>query len=233
MNTSERSCSATTQGKSYFNNDALFKRKNHESCHLYLIRHGQTDWNAEQRLQGRIDRSLDEIGRGQAAELAQWFSALPLGGIYSSTLARAAQTAQMIAHFHALEIIYRADLVEGAVGKAEGMKIADYHREFSDILGQRKRLSAHERFHRPVVEGAESAADIVARVVPALEQIANAHRDQNVIVVTHGWVIRSLLTFLAGYDDLQTSVNNGGIILIEGSPNGLKVIDQHIIGVPR
>ena len=72
----------------------------HQVCHIYLVRHGQTDWNLQGLLQGHQDIQLNEAGRRQARELHDFFKDIRLGAVYASDLARARQTAEIIAAAH-------------------------------------------------------------------------------------------------------------------------------------
>lgn len=105
---------------------------------MYLIRHGQTDWNDEGRYQGRTDSTLDAIGQAQAARLAAALSRALLTAVYTSALSRARATAEAIAAPHALPIIVVEQLGEVALGAWEGMTAAEIREQFGpDVLDRR------------------------------------------------------------------------------------------------
>ena len=88
---------------------------------ILLARHGETDWNLERRVQGHTDRPLNESGRAQALALADRLSTESLDAVYSSDLARARETAAVIAARHGLDVIETSDLREKDFGSWEGM----------------------------------------------------------------------------------------------------------------
>lgn len=146
---------------------------------LYLVRHGETDWNAERRIQGRTDIPLNATGRGQAERTAGLLAARALDGIVSSPLVRASETARIIATRLGLpEPVLRAELSERDYGDAEGLDWDEVERRFPE--GAR-------------VPGRESREAVARRVVPALLDIAEQHPGGALVVVSHGGAIRSLL----------------------------------------
>lgn len=97
--------------------------KNEKNTQIFLIRHGQTDWNLEDKYQGRTDIPLNETGRAQAKKTALFLKQknAPLVALYSSDLQRAHQTAMEIAELFLLNITLAPDLREGHLGKLEGL----------------------------------------------------------------------------------------------------------------
>ncbi len=88
---------------------------------IYLIRHGQTDWNIQGRIQGSHDIPLNETGRRQAELLAKGMDSRPVSRIFSSTLTRAMETAERISSRQKVEICFMPQLIEVEFGKWEGM----------------------------------------------------------------------------------------------------------------
>ena len=121
---------------------------------LLLVRHGETDWNAEGRLQGHTDRPLNEHGRNQAKELADRLAGEGADAIYASDLARAKETAEIVGARLGLPVMIDADLREKNWGNWEG-------------------LTGDERAH--VEFEGESTADHRERVLRAVERIAERH----------------------------------------------------------
>ncbi len=161
------------------------------STTLLLIRHGQTDWNLAGKMQGHEDIPLNATGKAQAQKVAQFLKKkqVSLGALYSSDLQRAHQTAQEISELFSLEITLTVDLREGHFGKVQGLTL----KEFRALYGP---------FHYdslPAIIEAEPRDQVVARVMSYLNKIAQKHEGQHVAVVTHGYVLGSLLTHL-GYD---------------------------------
>lgn len=161
---------------------------------LLLIRHGETDWNIEKRIQGSTDIPLNENGRAQAVTLANTLSLrpVPISALYTSPLARAAQTAQIIADKLSLPCQIVSDLREIEFGLWEGLCWEEvklrYPEEFAAWYKNR-------RDTRPP-EG-ESYLDLLKRLVPALKKlIPNSKGDGDLAVVTHSACIMSFLSLL-------------------------------------
>lgn len=147
---------------------------------LLLVRHGETDWNAEGRLQGHTDRPLNEHGRNQAKELADRLAGEGADAIYASDLARAKETAEIVGARLGLPVMIDADLREKNWGNWEG-------------------LTGDER--ADVEFEGESTADHRERVLRAVERIAERHPGQRVVVVTHGGSLRRIQAAVNGVAD--------------------------------
>ena len=146
---------------------------------LYLVRHGETDWNRLRRIQGRTDIPLNETGRHQAKATGRLLARRDWHIVVTSPLVRAAETAQIIAAELGLAApTEHSALVERDYGDAEGLEDVELDRRYPG---------------ETPVPGREERSDVVARVMPALIDIAQQHPDQSVIVVSHGGVIRSVL----------------------------------------
>jgi broad specificity phosphatase PhoE len=147
---------------------------------ILLVRHGETDWNLERRVQGHTDRLLNETGRAQALALAESLVTEKLDGVYSSDLARARDTAALIAVRHGLDVIETTELREKDFGSWEGLTETDILARFPDA-------------NRGEWGDGESSAEVAGRVVAALTQIAAAHLGGRVVVVSHGGPMRAVL----------------------------------------
>jgi broad specificity phosphatase PhoE len=151
---------------------------------IVLVRHGETDWNRENRFQGHADRPLNEAGRQQAHELAELLRDEPLAAIYTSPLLRASETADIVARTLGLEARRLEALREIDVGTWEGMTIHEVKREFPD----RADVNWHTGW-----ENGETREELGARVVPALIALGARHPDEHVLGVTHAGPIRAAL----------------------------------------
>jgi broad specificity phosphatase PhoE len=167
---------------------------------LYVIRHGETDWNREGRLQGQRDLPLNEVGREQAernggalaAARADW------GGVdfVSSPLLRARQTMEIARHRMGLDSqSYRTDprLSELTFGRWEGLTLAEL--KLRDPVGYRERT--RRRWHVVPPDG-ESYAMLAERVRPVLDAL-----DRDTAMVAHGGVMRVIQVMLLGSDPLE------------------------------
>jgi broad specificity phosphatase PhoE len=147
---------------------------------LLLVRHGETDWNAEGRLQGHTDRPLNEYGRRQAKQLAERLAHEPVDAIYASDLSRAKETAEIVGERLGLPVVIDADLREKNWGNWEG-------------------LTGDERVH--VVFEGESTEEHRDRVLRAVRRIVERHPGQRIVVVTHGGSLRRIQASVHGVAD--------------------------------
>lgn len=193
---------------------------------LYIVRHAQTDWNAQGKIQGSADRPLDEVGRAQAHSVGKELANLRPHAIYSSPLLRARQTAEQIAAFHACEIQLEKGLREASYGGAvEGITVAEFRERFKSGIEQKLKLPLKLQWAYKHAHDAESCDEIMARALPALHQIAEKHTDQTVIVVSHGFVIRTLISYLAQVTDEHVRVPNCSVVIVEGDGKALRLVE--------
>lgn len=154
---------------------------------MIALRHGRTAWNAAQRIQGHTDEPLDEVGRWQAARLAQALADEELAAVYSSDLRRAHDTAAALAMAAGREVVTDCGLRERAFGRFEGATFAEVEQRWPD---EARRWRRREAGFAP--GGGEALADFYARSVAAVARLAAAHRGQTIAVVAHGGVLDCL-----------------------------------------
>jgi probable phosphoglycerate mutase len=154
---------------------------------MLLVRHGETDWNADGRLQGQTDRPLSDYGRRQARRLASELADEELEAIYASDLSRAWETADIVADRLGLAVVLDADLREKDWGTWEGLTAVE--RDRVEFAG-------------------ESTEEHRERILGALRRIAERHPGGRVLVVTHGGSIRRVQTAALGI--AQPVVENCG-----------------------
>lgn len=158
---------------------------------ILLARHGETEWNRTRRWQGHADEPLNELGREQARGLARLLAGERIDAIYSSDLARARETAEIVAAARDLVVTELAALREVDVGSWSGL--TDEHAAATHPQGyERWRAGGHGW------EGGESYEEMSERVVAALREIAASHDGGQVLVVTHGGSIRGALALAHG-----------------------------------
>ena len=149
---------------------------------LGLLRHGQTDWNIDLRLQGSTDIPLNDTGRAQARLAAATLKREDWDVIIASPLSRAKDTAEIVALELCMNVAIVPELIERSFGVAEGLDHATW----------RKLYESHQ-----VIEGLESLEDLRARTVLLLDLIANEYSGQRVLAVSHGAFIRKVLTIVS------------------------------------
>ncbi len=155
---------------------------------ILLVRHAETVWNAEGRIQGyRADSALTEIGRAQAQALARRIAGESVDVLYSSDAGRTRQTVAPIAEATQLPIVLDGSLRERNYGIFEGRTYTEVERDFPQD---------YERFrtHDPhfAAEGGESALQFRDRVIEALERLARQAQGGRAVVVTHGGVLGAI-----------------------------------------
>lgn len=155
---------------------------------IFLIRHGETEWNRQGRIQGHSNIKLSTEGIHQAQMLAKYSPFMRIDAVYSSDLTRAFDTARVLAVKFNLEVHMVPELREVNFGYWEGKLIADLVQMFPDDFG--KFFTDPERCHPP--QG-ETFLQCQARALNALNKIIAAHDDHNVVIVTHGAVIRLII----------------------------------------
>jgi broad specificity phosphatase PhoE len=155
---------------------------------LYLIRHGQTEWNCEKRCQGFTDSELNAAGRRQAEALANRFSGMKVEAIFASTLKRASETARIIARYHAGAVQTSDAFRELNQGEFEGLTLSELFSLHGDFLERWVRDPADL-----VLPGGESLRAVQERAWAALSEVVEAYPSGNVIVVGHNLCNLALL----------------------------------------
>ncbi len=160
---------------------------------ILLARHGETDWNRENRFQGHADPPLNETGRAQAAELAAALVNEPLAAVYSSPLRRAFETAQIVAAPHGLEPVSVDALREVDVGSWQGLTRAEIEERFPE---QFARWLDYEQGW----EDGESYDEMGQRVLAALLELAATHEGERILAVSHGGPVRAAYAVADGIE---------------------------------
>ncbi|MCW2278546.1 alpha-ribazole phosphatase [Heliophilum fasciatum] len=162
---------------------------------VYLIRHGETEWNQYRRFQGHSDVELSAQGRHQARRLLLRLAGEPLDHIYASDLRRAAETARIIAEARSVPLEEDRRFRECHFGHWEGMTFAEIHQAYPEE--SQTWMKAPNRFQAP---GGESFADVQQRTYPALLERVEQHVGQSIAIVAHGGTLRILLCAILGVD---------------------------------
>jgi probable phosphoglycerate mutase len=160
---------------------------------LYLIRHGQTDANAGGRIQGQSESALSDLGRAQAARVAEAVAALGPRALYTSDLSRARDTASPIAARTGLDLDLEPGLRERAYGVLEGLSWLEVQARHPEIYAAL--ASADPEFRIP---GGESRRDLSVRVAAALDALAARHVGEAFAAVSHGGVMSAFTAHVLG-----------------------------------
>ncbi len=154
-------------------------------CTLCLVRHGETPWNAERRLQGHLDIELNANGLAQAQHTARTLAGTRFAAIYSSDLQRARQTAEAIAHRCELPVHIDPRLRERHYGAFQGLTYEEAESRYPEAYACFKARVGEF----PFPGDGESLTGFAARIRTALDAIAARHAGAQVLVVTHGGVL--------------------------------------------
>lgn len=157
---------------------------------LWLVRHGQTDWNRAGRWQGQSPAApaLNRTGHAQALALRGQLKPGCVAAVYASDLLRSRQTAELLAEPLGLTVTLEPRLREMDLGDWEGMHYTDIDAGFSHVLARRERDPIHTRAPQ-----GESPMDVARRVLPAVDEIAVRHCGESVLVVAHGITLAVIL----------------------------------------
>lgn len=179
---------------------------------ILLVRHGQTDWNAQQRWQGHRDIPLNEMGQRQAAALARRLQNWPIQAVYASDLKRAAMTAVSIATPHTLQPIFDPQWRERDLGDFSGLTSEEIRQQYPDIWQKMR----HGLLAPP---NGEDWRDLRRRAVTAFEQVVSGHAGEMVAVVSHGGLLANVVAHV-----LEIPVDRYGRFRLSGN-TGLSIIE--------
>ncbi len=153
------------------------------STTLLIVRHGQTDWNVQKRIQGHTDIPLNDTGKSEALTLAEKLQTTRFVACYSSDLSRAFETATILARPHALPVQSDTRLRERQFGPWEGRLRDDL---FACPLPERG--------------GVENSQDLHQRVFHCFDELAMQHAGESVLIVSHGGLMLSILLQIGGFE---------------------------------
>ncbi len=206
------------------------------STTLLFIRHGETDWNRQQRFQGQIDVPLNGTGRAQAQRLGERLAAQPFDLLISSDLQRAQETAAPLARAWGQHLQLVPGLREQGFGEWEGLDVPTIKARHGALWPQW--LQHDGDFALP--GGGESLREFHARVLVAVQQLVAQHTGRRLALVTHGGVLDMLWRSAQGLpiQGLRTcDIPNTGLNHLRWVAGGL-VIDSwgdagHLVGLPE
>ena len=158
-----------------------------------LVRHGQSTWNDQRRIQGQLDPPLSDLGREQARRLAERLAGTRLAGFYSSDLGRARETAEAIARVLEVRATPMPELREIGLGRWEGLTSAEIADRYPELWARWRDEPSWD-----IVPGAETTAEFEGRIRSVLAELAERHPQGDVLVVTHGGVIQVALAEVVG-----------------------------------
>lgn len=163
---------------------------------IFVVRHGQTDWNFRDIFQGETDIPLNDTGRNQARDTAKTLGEIKFDAIYSSPLVRARETCEIIVNKNKFggKMIFDDRIRERSFGKLEGTAIEDFMKEFP--------YGWWNIYHKEILaDGMETIDDVMKRVHAFLDEIKVKHKDKNILIVCHGGVMRAIYFYFNQYPE--------------------------------
>ena len=170
---------------------------------IYIIRHGQTDWNVQRKIQGTSDIELNSTGIKQSEEARKIVKELELDFIICSPLKRARKTAEILNKDKNLEIIYDESFSERNFGNYEGFVIK---KDSEDIYNSQALFDLNLDLD---INNVEPISKVLERVTKRLDEIKDKYNEKNILIVTHGGVSRAINAYFNGIpeDGIIVSAN--------------------------
>lgn len=194
-----------------------------EATRIIAVRHGETAWNVDARIQGQLDIGLNETGRWQARRVGLALAAEPLAAVYTSDLGRAHETAQCIADAAGVPLVPHQGLRERRFGMFEGKTFDEIHQGWPDHANNwRKRIPDWEP-----PEGGESLLALRERVTRTVTELAARHAGDQIAVVAHGGVLDALYRIATGQEvnsPRTWQLPNGAINRLLWTPQGFTLV---------
>ena len=160
---------------------------------IIFIRHGETEWNSQQRMQGHSNSDLSSVGQAQIQALGQWMKNVPFDHIYSSDSLRAKQTAEAITQFSGHELKIDLRLREKNLGVFEGLTSEEARKIHPEVFSLFKTAGS-----KYVIDEGESTQQLQDRALEIVDEIRIKHLEERVLVVTHGGFIRVVMKHSLG-----------------------------------
>lgn len=202
------------------------------SCSIYIVRHGETEWNQARILQGHGDSPLTERGINEAKSVIAQFHDIEFAAAYASDSLRAKRTAEIILSEHRVAVKTSQALRERYYGKFDGQKLDLFLTELKNEIAHMESLKDDELFRYKLTPEIESDEEIVGRFITFLREVAIAYEGQNILIVSHGQMIRALLVHLGfgTYAELDYSaVKNAAWLKIDSDGIEFKISQTHDI----
>ena len=193
-----------------------------QATRIVAIRHGETAWNVDTRIQGHLDIPLNTTGLWQADQVARALADEPITAIYTSDLQRAHATAQAVARSTGAPLTTHTGLRERSFGHFQGRTFAEIEAELPEDAHRWRKRDPH---YAP--EGGESLVTLKERIERTVAQLAQQHLGEQVVMVAHGGVL-DVLYRLATRQDIQAprtwQLSNAAINRLLWTPDGLSLV---------
>lgn len=197
-----------------------------EYCEIYLVRHGQTDWNKQEKMMGSSDIPLNETGKKQAIKVKEKLEAISFTAAFSSDKVRAYKTAHIILGGNNIPIIQTPALRECSFGMWEGRPTSEF-KAWAKMQPQRDTTSQAECLAHKWTDEMESLGERYARVMSFIRSMSIEHIGNTILCCTHAGILRAILSTLSFNPGLSWYVINGAFIKLRVSKNGTVELAAH------
>lgn len=194
-------------------------------CTIYLTRHGETDWNEKRLIQGHTDIPLNKKGEKQAKELGKELKNINFNVAFSSDLLRAKNTAEIIIAKKKINVGTIKALRERNFGRFEGKHLIELRKTFGEVM-----LITVEKQKKLQLFDVENDEEIIARLIPFMKKIASNYLGKNVLMVTHGGLLRAFLSYVDYKipEYTERPMKNAGYLIIESDGEEFKVKKERL-----
>ena len=195
-------------------------------CTIYLVRHGETEWNNKKLIQGHSDIPLNVKGELQSKQLGEKLKDIHFEAVFSSDLIRAIRTAEIIMLEKKLAVITTNTLRERMFGRFEGKHID----ELRKILGELILFSKERQKKLFGLNDIENDEEVIGRFIPFIREVAVAYQGKSVLMVSHGGLIRAFLDRI-GFKMPKYSekpMKNAGYLIIESDGVEFEIKEERL-----
>ncbi|MCX6793796.1 MAG: histidine phosphatase family protein [Candidatus Gottesmanbacteria bacterium] len=189
------------------------KKKINTKTMIYIVRHGETDWNVNHIMQGQLNIPLNDKGRAQVRAIAVHLKEVHFDVCYASPLSRAYETATIINSYHHVPILKETAIMERHFGVVQ-------RKTYAEVYNFHPAMLFGERWNYPDYkpQGGESANDVKNRAIKFVKHILKKNKGKSVLIVSHGDFLRSVIAALLGIHPktlMDVYAANSGLSLIE------------------
>lgn len=196
-------------------------------CTMYIVRHGETDWNARKLVQGQTDIPLNKSGEKQAKALGENLKNIIFDAVYSSDLVRAKRTAELITIEKKLAVETSKLLRERRFGKLEGksrIELDKIHKIWNE-------LDKIQKVKYKPFSSYETDEECVSRLITFIREIAASYLNKKVLIVSHGGVMRALLNHLSEKTYSGGAISNSGYIKLKS--DGVDFFIEELVNIEK
>jgi probable phosphoglycerate mutase len=199
---------------------------------FYIIRHGETEWNIKKIIQGHKDSPLTKKGIYQATQVAKELKSIKFAAMFSSDLLRAKRTAEIIAAEHDLVVITNEALRERAFGPLDGIPTHIFQKKIKHTLDIFNTLTDDNKKTYKLHPQVESDDEIVSRLLQLLREIAIGYENKNILIATHGGIMKALLIHL-GFSTYNNTIKIKNASCIQLASVGIEFFIKGTNGITK